>query len=279
MKMASYVLRKRGVLFPLVLLVILVVALFPIYWIAVMAFKTPVENIARVPTFFPKVLTLENFAAIVSGGYLRNLWNSVFVTASSTCISLVLAFLAAYALSRYRFPFKLNYVFLVWIIIAKMLPPVVLAVPLYDMFASLKLLNSLWGLILVYQVYTLPYCIWMLFGFMKSLPLEYEEAAELDGASRLQTLNLIVFPLVRTGIVATAIFCIIMAWEEYLFALLFVRSPELLTIPLVIANFIGEYETLWGQLMAIGLLASVPVLLFSRVVYRRMTQAYALGLK
>ncbi len=277
--MASYVLKKRGVLFPLALIAILVLSLFPIYWIATMSLKTPVENISRVPTLFPKVLSLENYQAILQGGYLRNLWNSVFVTSASTLISLVLAFLSAYALSRYRFPLKLNYVFLVWIIVAKMLPPVVLAVPLYDMFARMRLLNSLWGLILVYQVYTLPYCIWMLFGFVKSLPLEYEEAAELDGASRLQTLGLVVFPLVRTGIVATAIFAIIVAWDEFLFALLFVRSPELLTLPLVIANFIGEYETLWGQLMGIGILASVPVLLFSRVVYKRMTQAYALGLK
>jgi multiple sugar transport system permease protein len=277
--MASYVNKKRGLLFPLALAVILLFTLFPIYWILTMSLKTPVENISRIPTFFPRVLTLQNYAGILSGGYPRNLWNSIFVTGASTLISLVLAFLAAYALCRHRFPFKLNYVFLIWIIVAKMLPPVVLAVPLYDMFAKMKLLNNLWGLVLVYQVYTLPYCIWMLFGFVKTLPLEYEEAAELDGASRLQTLFLVVLPLVRTGLVATAIFGIIVAWDEFLFALLFVRSPELLTLPLVIVNFIGEYETLWGQLMGVGLLATLPVLIFSRVVYRRMTQAYALGLK
>jgi len=277
--MASYVMKKRGILFPLALAGILFLSLFPIYWILTMSLKTPVENISRVPTLFPKVITLENYAGLLSGGYLRNLFNSIFVTASSTFVSLVLAFLAAYALCRHRFPLKLNYAFLVWIIVAKMLPPVVLAVPLYDMFSKMRLLNNLWGLILVYQVYTLPYCVWMLFGFVKTLPLEYEEAAELDGASRMQTLVLVVLPLVRTGIVATAIFGIIVAWDEFLFALLFVRSPELLTLPLVIANFIGEYETLWGQLMGVGLLATLPILLFSRVVYRRMTQAYALGLR
>ena len=277
--MASYVMKKRGILFPVALAGILFLSLFPIYWILTMSLKTPVENISRVPTLFPKVITLENYAGLLSGGYLRNLFNSIFVTASSTFVSLVLAFLAAYALCRHRFPLKLNYAFLVWIIVAKMLPPVVLAVPLYDMFSKMRLLNNLWGLILVYQVYTLPYCVWMLFGFVKTLPLEYEEAAELDGASRMQTLVLVVLPLVRTGIVATAIFGIIVAWDEFLFALLFVRSPELLTLPLVIANFIGEYETLWGQLMGVGLLATLPILLFSRVVYRRMTQAYALGLR
>jgi multiple sugar transport system permease protein len=277
--MASLVMKKRGFLFPVALAAILILTLFPIYWIAAISLKTPVENISAVPTLFPRTITLQNYAGILSGGYLRNLLNSIFVTAASTLLSLFLAFLAAYALCRHRFPLKLNYAFLVWIIVAKMLPPVVLAVPLYDMFSRMKLLNSLWGLILVYQVYTLPYCIWMLFGFMKSLPLEYEEAAELDGASPSQTIGLVVLPLVRTGIVATAIFGIIVAWDEFLFALLFVRSPGLLTLPLVIANFIGEYETLWGQLMGVGVLATLPILVFSRVVYRRMTQAYALGLK
>lgn len=277
--MAAYVLKKRGILFPVILALILFVTLFPIYWILTMSLKTPVENISRVPTLFPRQLTLENYAEILKGGYLRNLWNSIFVTGASTLVSLALAFLAAYSLSRHRFPLRLNYVFLVWIIVAKMLPPVVLAVPLYDMFAKLRLLNNLWGLVLVYQVYTLPYCIWMLFGFVKALPREWEEAAEIDGATPFQTLWQVVLPLVRTGLVATAIFSIIVAWDEFLFALLFVRSPEKLTLPLVISNFIGEFETLWGQLMGIGILATLPILLFSRVVYRRMTQAYALGLK
>ncbi len=277
--MAAYVAKKRGILFPLALASILFVTLFPIYWIIVTALKPSIENISPVPFLLPHNATLANFAALLSGGYLRNLLNSVFVTGASTLLSLVLALLAAYALCRYRFPFRLNQAFLIWIILAKMLPPVVLAVPIYEVFMKAKFLNSLWGLVLVYQVYTLPYCIWMLFGFVKSLPLEYEEAAEIDGASPLQVLGRIVLPLVRTGIVATAIFTVIVAWDEFLFAVLFIRSPELLTLPLVIVNFIGEFETLWGQLMAVGLLAALPVLLFSRIVYRHMSTAYALGLK
>jgi multiple sugar transport system permease protein len=277
--MAAYVARKRGILFPLALAAILLVTLFPIYWIVVTSLKPPLENISPVPILVPRRPTLANFASVVSGGYLRNLLNSIFVTGASTLLSLALALLAAYALCRFRFPLGLNNAFLVWIILAKMLPPVVLAVPIYEVFMKAKLLNNLWGLVLVYQVYTLPYCIWMLFGFVKALPLEYEEAAEIDGASRGAVLARIVLPLVRTGVVATAIFTIIVAWDEFLFAVLFIRSPELLTLPLVIANFIGEFETLWGQLMAVGLLAAVPVLVFSRVVYRHMTSAYALGLK
>lgn len=277
--MASYATSKRSPLFPILMLSILLVALFPIYWILITSLKTPVENILPVPTLFPKKLTFENYLKLFTSGSLKSLWNSIFVTASATLLSLSLAFPAAYALVRHRFRLNFNVLFLVWIILVKMLPPVVLAVPLFDMFSKLKLTNNLVGLVLVFQVYTLPYCIWMLFGFVKSLPLEFEEAAEIDGATRMQILRLIALPLVRTGIAATAIFCIIVAWDEFLFTMLFIRSPELLTLPLAIANYIGEFETLWGQLMGIGMLATIPIVLFSRIVYRQMTSAYSLGLK
>jgi len=277
--MGTYVTSKHSPLFPILLALILVISLFPIYWIVTTSFKTPVENILPVPTLYPHRLTLENYQKIFSSGSLRYLWNSIFVTTVSTVISLVVAFLAAYALVRYRFPWNINVVFLVWIILVKMLPPVVLAVPLYDMFAKMKLINNLWGLVLVFQVYTLPYCIWMLYGFVKALPLEFEEAAQIDGASRIQIVRTVVLPLVRTGITATAIFCIIVAWDEFLFSMLFIRSPDLLTLPLAIVNYIGEFETLWGQLMGIGMLATIPIIIFARIVYRQMTSAYSIELK
>jgi|DewCreStandDraft_4_1066084.scaffolds.fasta_scaffold00695_17 multiple sugar transport system permease protein len=277
--MGTYVTSKHSPLFPILLALILVISLFPIYWIITTSFKTPVENILPVPTLYPHRFTLENYQKIFSSGSLRYLWNSIFVTAVSTLISLVVAFLAAYALVRHRFPWNINVVFLVWIILVKMLPPVVLAVPLYDMFAKMKLINNLWGLVLVFQVYTLPYCIWMLYGFVKALPLEFEEAAQIDGASRIQIVRTVVLPLVRTGITATAIFCIIVAWDEFLFSMLFIRSPDLLTLPLAIVNYIGEFETLWGQLMGIGMLATIPIIIFARIVYRQMTSAYSIELK
>jgi multiple sugar transport system permease protein len=119
----------------------------------------------------------------------------------------------------------------------------------------------------------------MLFGFFKGLPVEYEQAARIDGAGNLGILRHVVLPLMRSSIVATAIFSLIMAWDEFLFALLFLRDPDLLTLPLKIVNYITEYETLWGQLMAIGLLATIPLLLFSGFVYRRMTSGFTMSLK
>ena len=184
-------------------------------------------------------------------------------------------------MNKFPFIFRIFFknIFLIWILVVKILPPVVLAIPIYEMFTNMGLVNNLWGLILVYQVYTIPYCIWMLFGFLKSLPINYEEAALIDGASKNYILWKVVFPLTRTGVIATTIFSIIMAWDEFLFALLFIRTPALRTLPLVIVNFIGEYETLWGELMGIGLLTTIPILVFSSFVYKYYTKGFSMGLK
>jgi len=270
--------RKRTV-FWFLLFIVLLLVLFPIYWIVVNSIKIPVEVISPVPLFFPKTPTLKNYLRVFEGGFIKFLRNSLFVASCSTFISVTLAFLASYALARHRFPLKLNYLFLIWILIVKILPPIVLAIPLYTLFTAARLINRLVGLVIVYQVYTLPYCLWMEFGFLKAIPVEYEQAAEIDGASKLQVLMRIVLPLSAGGLVATAIFSIIVAWDEFLFALLFIRNPDLLTLPLRIVNFITEHETLWGELMSIGLMATLPVLVFSGYVYKRLTSGFSLALK
>ena len=270
---------RKSPVFRAVIVVITLIVLFPIYWILVTALKTPLENIAPIPAIFPRVITLENFRGVITAGVFRNFGSSLFVAFVSTALSLVLAFSASYALARFRFPCRLNVIFLIWVLVVKILPPMVLAVPLYTLFAGAGLINRLWGLVLVNQVYTLPYCIWLLFGFIKSMPLEFEQAAQIDGASRMMTLTAVVLPLSSSGIIATAIFSIIIAWDEFLFALLFIRSPRLQTLPLKIVSYITEYETLWGELMAIGLLATVPVLLFTGYCCRRLTEGAAMGLK
>lgn len=269
----------RGPVFRVFIVLLTVIVLFPIYWILVTALKTPLENISPAPTLLPKIITFENFRAVVNGGVFRNFGISLFVASASTGVSLVLAFSASYALVRFRFPFRLNVIFLIWILVVKILPPMVLSVPLYTLFAGAGLINRLWGLVAVNQVYTLPYCIWLLFGFIRSMPLEFEQAAQIDGASRMRTLTAVVLPLASSGVIAAAIFTIIIVWDEFLFALLFIRSPKLQTLPLKIVSFITEYETLWGELMAVGLLAALPVLLFTGYCSRRLTEGIAMELK
>ena len=270
---------RKGIVFWILLIVVVLLVLAPIYWIVSTSFKTPTENILPEPTLYPRVFTFRNYIQVVEAGILGNFVNTLFVAVTSTVVSLVLSFLAAYALGRHRFPLRLNSVFLIWVLAVKILPPIVLAVPLYTMFTRVGLINSLWGLVIVYQVYTLPYCLWIVFGFIKALPRDFEEAATIDGASRFRILLSIVLPLTGSGLVATSIFSVIIAWNEFLFALLFIRTPSLLTLPLKIVNFIGEYETLWGELMAIGILATLPILLFSGYVYKRLTSGFSMGLR
>lgn len=277
--MARSSFNKRGPLFWILLTLTVLLILGPIYWIVITSFKTPTENILPQPTLYPHVVTLLNYMEVVKAGIFGNFFNSLIVATASTGLSLVLSFLAAYALVRHRFPFRFNIIFLIWVLAVKILPPIVLAVPLYTLFIEIGLLNNLGGLVIVYQVYTLPYCLWIIFGFVKALPVEFEEAATIDGASKMKILTSIVLPLVGGGLMATSIFSIIISWNEFLFAMLFVRTPSLYTLPLKIVSFIGEYETLWGELMSIGLVASLPILIFSGYVYKRLTFGFSMGLR
>ncbi len=267
------------IMFALLLVIVLAIILIPIYWIVNTSLKNPREVINPIPSFFPKAPTLANYRAVLTSGLWKNFFNTVIVAVSSTSLSIVIAFFASYALARYKFPFHINRIFLIWVLVVRILPPIVLAVPLFTVFNKIKLINTLGGLIVAFQTYTLPYSIWIIYGFLKALPKEFEEAARIDGAGPMRILLLIVAPLARSGIIATSILSLILAWNEFMFALLFVRSPRLLTLPVVIARYIGEYTTQWGELMAVGLFASVPILIFSNVGYKKQTEGFSMNLK
>lgn len=269
----------RRVPFWVLLLAALVWALLPIVWMAATSLKPPGEFVSRSVSLFPNELTFQHYRDLWEAGFPRRLLNTVIVASGSVALSLVSGFMAAYALARFRFPARLDVLFLLWILVVKMVPPIAIAIPLFRLLRTVDLLNNLGGLILVYQVYTLPYCVWMLLGFVRDVPMEFEEAAAIDGASLPQTLRRIVVPLVGPGLMATGIFAAIMAWNEFLYALLFLQSPRLQTLPLHIANYITENETLWGQLMGIGLLSALPILLISGYIQRYLLRGFGMGLR
>lgn len=270
---------RRGVAGWTLLGLILFFVLAPIYWLITTSLKTPREVIRPIPTLWPETVTLANYASVIRDGAAINFFNTVYVSVAAVGLSIVVAFFAAYALARHRFPLRLNSVFLMWILAVRILPPIIVAVPLFTVFNDVGLMNTRFGLIVAYQVYTLPYSVWIIFGFVRALPREFEEQAFIDGAGRLRTISAVVAPLLRSGIIATSIFALVLAWNEFVFALVFVRRPRLLTLPVAISRYIGEYVTLWGELMAIGLLATVPMLIFSGYVYRRLTTGFSMSLK
>ncbi len=256
-----------------------VLFLFPILWMVSTAFKLPGDILHSGASLLPKELTLNAFKALLQGNIQTLVGNTVIVSLSATAVSMIVAFFAAYALVRYRFPAKLDLLFLLLVLIVKMMPPIVIAIPLYSLMNQFGLLNSKLGLILAYQVYTLPFCIWMLLGFVRDIPLEIEEAGTMDGAHLLKRLAYIVFPLCAPGLVATAIFSMILSWNEFLFSLLFVHTPDKFTIPLFISNFMTEDGTAWGELMAIGIVSSLPMLALAGYMQRYLLRGFSMGLK
>lgn len=259
--------------------IVLVIVLFPIYWMVTMSFKPPVEYVSRNPSLVPIKPTLSHYVSLWKHKFTRYLMNTIIISLSATMISLTVGFLAAYALTRYKFPAKFDKFFLLWVLLVKMIPPITIAISLYAILRTIGLINTRLGLIVAYQVYTLPYCIWMLLGFIRDVPIEVEEAAAIDGASRIRILRSIVLPLAAPGLVATAIFSVIMSWNEFVYALLFLRTPSVFTLPIHIAGYITEYETLWGELMGIGLLSSLPILIFAGYVQKHLLRGFAMGFK
>ncbi len=275
--MLSKLARRLG--FCVLLLLVMTFVLFPIYWMITTSLKVPLDYATRDPAWFPTRLTGEHYLSLWRGRAYRYLGNTVLVAMSATALSLSVGLMAAYALARFRFPAKLDVLFLLWVLLVRMAPPVVMAIPLYTTLRTLGLLNTHLGLMVVYQIYVLPYAIWMLLGFVREVPIEVEEAAAIDGASKWKTLRAVVLPLVGPGLVATAIFSVIMTWNEFIYALLFLRTPDRFTLPIHIANFITEYEILWGELMAIGIMSSLPILFLSGYVQRHLLKGFAMQLK
>lgn len=236
------------------------VSLIPLLWMIATSFKPPLEYVSTSTALWPHAPTLEHYRGLLQTGAWRLGVNSIVVAIGTVVLALAAALPAAYALVRLSLPRKLDLVFLGFVLVIKLAPPIALAIPLYQSLRALGLIDTLAGLVLVNQIYALPFAIWMLLGFVRDVPVAFEEAAMMDGAGFLKRMIDIVVPLLMPGLVATAVFVAIMSWNEFLFALLFVQTPSNFTLPAYIATLITEDETLWGKLSAIGLLASLPVL-------------------
>lgn len=259
----------------LVIAITVLVALFPIWWLVNTSLKSPLEFLSGGVTLFPRAPTLDHYREVLlERGFLRCLGNTATIALAATALSVLAGSLAAYSLTR--FPWRLATLFLLWAIIVRTIPPIVLVVPLFIMFRELGVTNVRLLLILAYQVYTLPLAIWMLVGFFREIPRELEEAAMTDGASRIQALFRVVYPLVTPGLAAAAIFCIITTWNEFTYALIFARIPSDFTVPIALATFITEYRTLWGPLAAGALISSAPLLVFTGFVQRHLLRGFAL---
>jgi N,N'-diacetylchitobiose transport system permease protein len=247
---------------------------FPVYWMVNTAFKSQEQFQTYTPVFIPS-FTLDNFVkALNQPHFLDYVRNSVFVSVSTVILALVVGFLAAVTLARVRFRGRKS--FLLLVAIAQMAPFEALLIPI---FLAIKDWGYNWvpTLILIYFIFTLPFTIWSLRGFVAGIPADLEEAAMVDGASRFQAFWKVTLPLLAPGLVATSIFCFITAWNEFLFANTFMVEQQNYTLPVWLVSFRTFLGTDWGATMAASTLFTLPVLIFFLLVQRRMVGGLTQG--
>ena len=264
---------------PIAIYAVTAIMLWPILWMVMTSFKPPIEFVSQSISILPEQPTLDHYRELLADDIVDQVMNSLIVTLGAATLSMAIGFPAAYALVRLRLPRRMDAAFLVFVLLVKLAPPLVLAIPLYQVLRAIHLLDTLAGLVLVYQIYTLPFAIWMLIGFVRDVSPSYEEAAMMDGAGLGYRLVTVVLPIMAPGIAAAFILVSILAWNEFAYALLFIQTPSSFTLPTFIATLITEDETFWGRLMAIGLIASLPILLLLALFQKHLVRGLAGGLK
>jgi N,N'-diacetylchitobiose transport system permease protein len=255
---------------------VFVVMMFPIYWMVSTAFKPGREILSLTPYWVPAPLTLENFQTAIQVPFFWNdVINSLTVVCTVVGVSIVLSFLAAVAVAR--FGFRGRTAFMVMVIAVQMVPLNALVIPIYLLLDSVGQVDSLLGVIAYYMAVVMPFMVWTLRGFVHNIPVDLEEAAMVDGATRVGAFMRIVFPLVAPGLVATAIFGFIQAWNEYIIAYVLLSSSSKQTLTIWLASFTTQHGTDWGGLMAGATLTALPVVVFFLLVQRRVTGGLTQG--
>jgi len=255
---------------------ILVVMLFPIYWMVSTALKPGKEILSLTPVWFPSPITFDNFRTAINVPFFWNdVVNSLTVVLSVVAISIALAFLAAVSVAR--FGFRGRTAFVVMVIAVQMVPLNALVIPMYLLLDRVGQVDTLLGVIAYYLAIVLPFMIWTLRGFVANVPVDLEEAAMVDGATRVGAFLRIVFPLVAPGLVATAIFGFIQAWNEYIIAYVLLSSSSKQTLTIWLASFTTQHGTDWGGLMAGATLTALPVVVFFLLVQRHVAGGLTAG--
>jgi N,N'-diacetylchitobiose transport system permease protein len=253
-----------------------VIVVFPVYWMFNTAFKDPGEVTSLVPEFVPSPPSLENFASAIDDpnfwGYARN---SVVASLVTVLLAMLVSLAASIAIVRHRFAGRRTFV--IMLVLVQMIPGAAMVIPLYLMLREIGALDFVPGLILTYMSFVLPFCIWTLRGFVEGIPVELEEAAAIDGCTRLRAFWHVQLPLLAPGIVATSIFAFINAWDDYLFAYVLMRSPQNHTLPVWLVSFQTSEGVDYGSTVAASVIFSLPVLVFFLFVQRRLVSGMTAG--
>lgn len=254
------------------------IAAFPLYWMVVSAFKSPGELASGSVRLWPEKPTLYYFNRVFNEfGFQRNLLNSLWVALGATGIAIIIASLAAYGIVRYFDRTRKGRVMTRILVLTYMFPTVLLAIPYSVIISGLGLANTKAGLILTYLSFSTPFAVWMLIGFFRTVPREVEEAAMVDGASHLRVFWNIAVPITAPGIVATAIYTFINAWNEFLFSLILTNSTQNMTVSVALYSISGGEILDWGDMMASSVLVILPSVLFFLLIQKKIAGGLAQG--
>ena len=266
--------------FYLLIAIIFVYALFPFYWVIRSSF-TPEVNLFQTPVkYWPAHPTLENYRQALSAGFFQHaLLNSTIVAGAVTLLSLAIGSFAAYALGRFRFHGRSFVLYLM--LSMTIFPQIAILGALYTTISKFHLYDTLGALIFTYLIFTLPFTIWVLTSFMRALPGDLEEAAYVDGATPLQVFFKVLLPLIAPGLVTTGLLAFIAAWNEYLYALSFIQSPNKYTVPLAITSFVlptgSAFAVPWGAIMAATVIVTLPLILLVLILQKRILAGLTAG--
>jgi ABC-type glycerol-3-phosphate transport system permease component len=254
-------LKRPGLPRPLIIIgsiLLVFVCLFPFWWMALSSVKTLRELYTIPPIWWPSMPTFDNYYKVLFESNIpRYFLNSIVISVGSTALALVLAIFASYGFARFDFRGKPLLQSLV--LVGQLLPTAAIIVPLFITLRVLGLVNTYWGLILVYMIITLPLSVWMLTSYFKSIPVELDEAAIIDGASRLGCLLRITLPLSLPGLASVTVYAFVTTWNEFIFALCFATDSSVKTLPIGLAEFSTEFNTDWGAVMAASVVMTLPI--------------------
>jgi ABC-type glycerol-3-phosphate transport system permease component len=250
---------KRGLLY-VASLAVAAFALFPVYWVVITSLKPRSEIYTRTPDLWPSDPQWDQYPRVLGEGHVgRALMNSLIVAGATTVVCLIVGAMAAYALARFDVPLKRALLMLV--LATQMFPLVVLVIPLFVLMREADLIGTYWGLVAAYLAFTVPLAIWVMRGFLISIPAELEHAARIDGATRVGAMVRVILPVAAPGLATTAVLCFLEGWKEFMLALTFLNDEDRKTLPLVLQSFVGRGDTDWGAIMATSVIYTLPVAL------------------
>ena len=247
--------------------------IFPVYWLFIISFKTPDEIFAFPPVWYPESIQFANYRVLFKDGDAETVWNSLILAGVSTVIAMVLGTMCAYSLVRFKTGGE-NLA--VWIISQRMMPPIAIAFPVFLLYVFFGWVDTFHGLIILYTAFSLPYVIWMMRGYIEDLPLELEESALVDGCTRWEVLWKVVFPMVRSGLFATAVFTFVFAWNDFLFALVLTRT-EVITYTVQVTHYFGGQSNFWAKIAAMSVLGTIPVFFTVATLQRYLVRGISMG--